>query len=866
MTLLSMRPGPEMGQEDDPFLWDRQARPAIDAMLAQSAPPRALVVGNAGSGKSTTLRRLQAVLTHRGHEVHPLRSDAASVAQIPRETVLMVDDMQLRQDGQLTLLEARADDPDAALIVASRSWPSSELKRSITRMLEQTAPAIVLGHVGRADVLQYLHAHGRDLQGRCLQHILDVTGGVTWLVSDALDQHDERDCAEDDTHAELHRALDERVSHRLDLIDPGLRRVIEELCVVSAKHSPSLSASTTTDPTAHGHAEGLLLRNGQPVPLVRAAVRASISVQRLTELSSILAESAPDDDQVHGWIGRMNDETLGIALIQHGDRMLEENPPRAAEMYRGAAECGVDPAALTARRAHAAWARGDLDGAVAMVDGASDQARAADGERLADVAAGVWAARGMMARADDVYRAFQPVSATSAALASIAGIGVGSTGSDGSAAIEQKAGPPGAADSPSTLSVAMDLLRRGLTASITTDASEAVLADLVRSAEMYTSSRAFGPVPELPAVVAAVTALNLGAMLTAQATIEDAIQGQHGGLWARPRLLLWRAWVAVQRARPAQAREALARALDIAPKMSTRDALLARAVQVAIARRYEDASGIEAAWHHARATLLRTDVDLYLLHPLAELISSATRAGDTERIKPHLSRALELTSRLGDPPLWIAHLRWAGIQQGILLGRPDHVTPHAKALVAASANNPVAAMMAKAGRVWTSVLGGTVDAAAVEVAAKGLAAVGLKWDGARLAGHGAGRTDDRRVAARLLACARELHPTEGTRGSVGTDTDTSTEGTRTDSGELLSEREIEVARLVVRGKTYVEIGEAIFISPRTVEHHIAHIRQRLGATSRSEMIAKLRQLVEDDHSLSATDRSTPPSLPRQASG
>ena len=45
---------------------------------------------------------------------------------------------------------------------------------------------------------------------------------------------------------------------------------------------------------------------------------------------------------------------------------------------------------------------------------------------------------------------------------------------------------------------------------------------------------------------------------------------------------------------------------------------------------------------------------------------------------------------------------------------------------------------------------------------------------------------------------------------------------------------------MLQGKTYAEIGETIFISPRTAEHHIAHIRRRLGATSRSDLIAKLR--------------------------
>jgi DNA-binding CsgD family transcriptional regulator len=57
---------------------------------------------------------------------------------------------------------------------------------------------------------------------------------------------------------------------------------------------------------------------------------------------------------------------------------------------------------------------------------------------------------------------------------------------------------------------------------------------------------------------------------------------------------------------------------------------------------------------------------------------------------------------------------------------------------------------------------------------------------------------------------------------------------------VLSEREKEVARLVLEGKTYREIGEAIYISPRTAEHHIARMRRRLGAENRSDLLVRLR--------------------------
>ncbi|WP_286279380.1 helix-turn-helix transcriptional regulator [Naasia aerilata] len=70
------------------------------------------------------------------------------------------------------------------------------------------------------------------------------------------------------------------------------------------------------------------------------------------------------------------------------------------------------------------------------------------------------------------------------------------------------------------------------------------------------------------------------------------------------------------------------------------------------------------------------------------------------------------------------------------------------------------------------------------------------------------------------------------------------EGARQDTG--LSAREREVARLVLDGKNYREIGEAIFISPRTVEHHVARIRQRLDATTRSDLLAQLRLALDTD--------------------
>lgn len=62
----------------------------------------------------------------------------------------------------------------------------------------------------------------------------------------------------------------------------------------------------------------------------------------------------------------------------------------------------------------------------------------------------------------------------------------------------------------------------------------------------------------------------------------------------------------------------------------------------------------------------------------------------------------------------------------------------------------------------------------------------------------------------------------------------------------LSERETDVLRLIALGHTNAEIAEKLFISVRTVETHRAHIQQKLGVTSRAELVrcALSRGLVE----------------------
>jgi len=52
----------------------------------------------------------------------------------------------------------------------------------------------------------------------------------------------------------------------------------------------------------------------------------------------------------------------------------------------------------------------------------------------------------------------------------------------------------------------------------------------------------------------------------------------------------------------------------------------------------------------------------------------------------------------------------------------------------------------------------------------------------------------------------------------------------------LTEREVEVLRLIALGHTNTEIGKQLYLSTRTVETHRAHIQQKLRRTTRAELV------------------------------
>lgn len=598
---------------------------------------------------------------------------------------------------------------------------------------------------------------------------------------------------------------------------------------------------------------GYLAPDGSLLPDVANRLLAATPVHRLRALQRLLVDALQSagrplvDVARHLARSGFRDPRIASALERAADEALATRPALALALYDEAEAAGADGITLAARRAQATAATGELDLAGRILDDLFANEPAPDLRRAADVAASMWGSRGLLERGVEPYRWLGSEKVCSSApLAAVAMIGIG----DPAGAADMLASAP-SSDSPSLLAAAIELTGQGITASLERRPIHALPA-LIRASDSLTASGvASAPLPDTPAALAALVALHSGEPEVSLSVLDAAIEGGQGGAAGLPRLLLLRGWTLMLQDRPEAAHTAIERARAGGQTLSPRDDLLLHALLAGLARRSDDRPALVRAWRRARERLLHVSVDLYSLLPLGELLVTAARLRDSQRLAPHLAEAWSLLQRLGNPPLWAVPLHWCGVQAAILSERPGDVAPHASALVHASADSRMAAVFTTAGRCWMSVLAGTIEVAAVELAARELASVGLNWEGSRLAGHAAAHVEDRGDMARLLADARHLHPgtapaavrvsgPHDTRSPQASESSTSA----TDAAGL-SPREREVARLVLEGKTYREIGEAIFISPRTAEHHIARIRRRVGATSRSDLMSRLRIVLGD---------------------
>ncbi|SFL63790.1 helix-turn-helix transcriptional regulator [Geodermatophilus ruber] len=831
------------------------------------------VQGPGGTGKSVLLDELATAWDRTGVAV--VDGHTAEPADPTGEFAVLVDDAHRLTDDAAGHVRRLLRAPGARVALAYRPWPRPA---ALTRLLADLGPdrrAVVLGHADRTQVRTWAREHlGEAAPAGLVDAVLTQTGGLPALVHPLLRALARRGgepvpggrrpgqlpvpAEVLDRMRTALTALDEETRALLHAVAAGAP--LEDEVLGEVLELPAVHAAELIDA---GRASGLLLASGAVVPLAQGVLLAATppDVTRRTRrrLLALLVDRGEEPLELARRLAaeRVRDPHAAQLLERLGDAALTADPALAAQLLGEAARSGAPVAGLAARRAQAAALAGDLDRALQWADTVLADGSAPDRPRAAGVTAAVLAQRGLPARAAALYRLAGAERAGSAALALLA------TGArdEATAVLEAARKAQGL---PTMQSVSEELMAQGVAQSLqpgenAADEIAAALSTLTRAAALLEPVGRTALLMDTPAALAALVALHSGELGVADSVLQRAVGSDVGGPPCRSRHLLLLAWIAMLAGRMSQAQAYMARARaagggtpdagdpgsrDLEPHgLEPRDEVFLQALEVGLARRSSDVPALVRAWVRAREAIVRYPVDLFTLLPLGELVVAAAKLKDADRVRPHLTEAQALLDRLGSPQLWATSLHWSGAQAAILTGDPAALRPHAAALVAAARTSPYAATLARAGRAWLRVLADDVDAVTVVAAAEQLTAVGLGWDGSRLAGQAAARATDPRDRATLLACARTLADSAGCEATAAVPAPRRAGESRPApapvSGQL-SEREREVARLVVAGQTYREIGGRLYISAKTVEHHVSRMRQRLGASNRSDLLARLR--------------------------
>ncbi len=807
-------------------------RPAsVRTVLAAlgSEPVKLFVVGGIGTGKSTALEAVRRSIRDSGQDV---------ASRVPRHrsdgAALVIDDAHLLPDSELLRLTELADDPDRTVVVATEARDHDPGLAALGRALECERRRIMLGRLDIGDIARALaDPSGHPPPADLLEAAAAATGGIPLLVEAVVG------AARPLTAAATEQAAAYALNERLRRLEPDdldtllIASLSTDLGAADIAAALDLSAARAGELVDRARGTGMV-EPSQHATFLRSVHRAVAQIigaahhhEVETALLRTQLESATLSDQLalelaeHG----VRDEGLADWLRgsagRDGSRMDER-----VRWYRAAVDAGADD--LRVSLAEALALNGECADAAALSDALLSSPDTAERAAGARIAASVAAHDGNTAYAAELFSWLGAYpDATIGSAAAIVHTAAGDVTAARAAMNPAHAGPP------TTAARAARSLADGLLLTVEGGYSEAAPRLGQAAAGEYTTALA---TPDSAPALVTLAALHSGDSVRAGSVIARAVRaGADPVFAARHRLL--QGWVRMQEGQLAAATADV----DAVDGLHGRDALWAAALRTAIARRGGDAGALATHWFAGMDVLAEYSIDLFSLLPVGELWMAAARLRQQQRLAPALEQAFGVLDALGRPPAWSPLLHWAGVHTGILAGDPAAVAPHGQALAAMSEHSPFAAALAGAGRTWLQVLAGQVDADEVVAAARGLSRFGLTSDATRLAGQAALQAADPRLSALMLQVARDLKVRTGEE--VGQPADPGPSGRPRPAVATLSDREREVAELLLLGMPYRDIGAQLFISAKTVEHHVARIRRRLGAESRSEMLSMLRAML-----------------------
>jgi len=750
---------------------------------------------------------------------------------------LLVDEAQWLDPASLRVvvgIAERADDAGLTVVVAHRPAPGDAPLAALDAALSRYRPLLPLGLLDEADVGERAAlVRGTAVEPAMVEALHEQSGGVQAFVD-----HLARAWTSGGA-PELTASVVEAVRSEVDQLPPTARTVLAALSAGADLDDDLLGSVTALPGDELGDAVDALRAAGlvvsardEVVPVVAAAVTELTPVAERRRFHALLASALtergapPSQAAEHLAAANAQGQAAAEAYVAAGDAAVIDAPELARAWFERAVAVGAPTHLVAARRAEAAALDGDPVVALRLADAAVGDATTPDRDRALSVVAALLPARGFWRRATAAYA---ELAQGDGARAEAAGV-LGSVG-----AIVAGRPPAGdAADSalPSGSSLeleAMALCARGLAASLGVDAG-AALSPFLEAAELLESSHTRLVLPDTPHAIGATVAVALSELNAAEHLLARAIERDVGGAALRTRHRLLAGWVGMRAGRWAAAQAALDEARQQPQALAPRESLLASAIDAGLARRSGDLARLGDAWRDAEGVLLRHPADLLSLDVIGELTIAASRLGLWDRVGAKARELGGVMRSLGEPPLWLLPLRWIGLQVALASDDKDAAVRRAAEVEAVAPVNARLRALAEAARAWVAILGGTVDPARVATVSKGLQGLGLTWEASRLTGQAAIRSSDPSITRSLLEQARDL---KAALPSAEADESPTT-------ASVLSEREQMVSQYIVDGLTYKEIGAQLYISPKTVEHHVAKIRQKLGATTRAEMLAALR--------------------------
>ncbi|BDT93639.1 MULTISPECIES: LuxR C-terminal-related transcriptional regulator [Nocardia] len=836
-----------------------------DLDSADDQPVVYLIRGRSQTGKSTLLAEIRARLRARGVPLqddlatlqhaharngsHPVtRAQGGGTAGVTTDTArpaLIIDNAHTLGHIDLEYLCAAVESGHRTMVIATQPRPHDPRLRMLADAIARRGRIVELRPLGVADMAPFARELGMMVPRQVAQHIhlqtAGIRGGVVAALTAACSARlDAGITAVDTAVAAWARGL-------LDNLEPDLLETLVVATTGTGLDSSELTEvlgveqSVAQDLIDRARASALvtdadLLLEPAVAPLrTLLGDRRFLAVERRLLGARLEAGLLRDRTALQLAESGVRDPRLADFLVDAAGQAGRE----AVRYYAAAAAAGAELDLIALRWAEAAARTGDGDTAMRLAEPMLARS-GSTGTELATavrICAAVLTRRGLVGRAAQLYtwlggHRVGPDWAVGATVLCLAGDVPGAREMSSSAT---KWPPTEAGAHARLIATALaDTIEPG-------NNTAAAVSALVQAAHADAGVDRF--LPCTAASIATLLSLGTGEPRRAQ----DALRRATASGLRCHQLDVLAAWTAMLGG-DERAAAATVAALDH-DRLDVRDRLLAHGVAVGLARRSGDHTALARAWQAAYPLFDDVQADLLALLPIGELWLAAIRMRDERRIAPLVDAALALLRRLNDPPAWSNAFHWYGVQAAIAHESPEDLLPHAHALkTAAEAGDRHAAVLADAGRTWVLVLRGQVATAPVHAAVAALTEIGMTWDGARLASEAALAAADSATATALLKLARtvraDARPQEAQArppAPAAHNGDAPPPPTPPQAA-ILSEREREVAELVLLGLTYREIGARLYISAKTVEHHVARIRRRVGARSRSELLSMLRAM------------------------